>query len=66
MRWLLAAAFVLVFLFFLVAGPAEARQTYNPYKGFNLSGINYASQQWARQHRSSGQRTSGGRVYWRL
>ena len=54
----------LLFLFFVagivVTGPATTAQAagpQNPYSSFNLSGINYGSQQWVRDQRA-------GRVVW--
>jgi len=44
-----------------IAGPAAAISPRNPYRSFNLSGINYGSMRWERTHRSgtsSRQRTS--------
>jgi hypothetical protein len=32
----------------------------NPYRSFNISGINYASMQWEKQHRKSTYQRSGG------
>lgn len=32
----------------------------NPYRSFNISGINYASMQWEKQHRKSTYHRSGG------
>jgi len=54
----------LLFLFLVagivVTGPATTAQAAgprNPYSSFNLSGINYGSQQWERDQRA-------GRVVW--
>jgi len=54
----------LLFLFLVagivVTGPATIAQAagpQNPYSSFNLSGINYGSQQWVRDQRA-------GRVVW--
>ena len=35
----------------VAAGPAEAISPQNPYRSFNLSGINYGSMQWERAQR---------------
>ena len=35
----------------LVATPSEAISPQNPYRSFNLSGINYGSMQWERAQR---------------
>lgn len=32
----------------------------NPYRSFNISGINYASMKWEKQHRKSTYQRSGG------
>jgi hypothetical protein len=45
-----AGAFVLGGAGRSAAGPIS---TYNPYRSFNISGINYGSMQWERTHRSS-------------
>lgn len=38
----------------------------NPYSSFNISGINYGSQQWEREHGGKGSSShSSGRVRWR-
>ena len=31
--------------------PAQAISRYNPYRSFNVTGVNYASMQWERSHR---------------
>jgi len=37
---------------FLLATPAQAIAPQNPYRTFNLSGINYGSMQWERDQRA--------------
>jgi hypothetical protein len=32
----------------------------NPYRSFNISGVNYGSMQWEKQHRKSTYQRSGG------
>lgn len=44
----LAAAVIACALVLAVASPARAVSPQNPYRSFNLSGINYGSMQWER------------------
>lgn len=44
----LAAAVIACALVLTVASPARAVSPQNPYRSFNLSGINYGSMQWER------------------
>jgi hypothetical protein len=57
MRSLLAASLGLALgLVVLLTPSAEvqaAKKPQNPYSSFNLSGINYGSQQWAKSHSGS-------------
>ena len=51
MRWFRHALLCTVALAVL-AGPAQAISPQNPYRTFNLSGINYGSMQWERDQRA--------------
>jgi hypothetical protein len=61
-------------LLFLLAGTAlviDARTTQaapvslrNPYRSFNLSGVNYGSMQWERQHRGRSSHATSHRGGW--
>jgi hypothetical protein len=48
---------ITVSLMFLAAAilvdvaPAQPISRYNPYRSFNVTGVNYASMQWERSHR---------------
>jgi len=55
-RTLLTILFALAAIIWLVA-TAQAAGPRNPYSSFNLSGINYGSQQWERDQRQ-------GKVVW--
>lgn len=59
---LLLAAFALVVVF---ARPAEAQiSRNNPYRSFNLTGVNYGSMQWQAKHkRQTGKTWSTGRSH---
>lgn len=48
LRHILLPAIVLT----LLAAPAQAISPQNPYRTFNLSGINYGSMQWERDQRA--------------
>jgi hypothetical protein len=58
-------------MFFLggLAGQADAAtiSPQNPYRSFNISGVNYGSMQWEKQHRQTNRayHRKSGRVYWR-
>ncbi len=59
MRKLLLAAMA-AFAMAVVDAPAEAApiSANNPYRSFNLSGVNYGSMRWERAHRASSVRGS--------
>lgn len=53
----LALAFGLALLFLPASEAQAAKKPQNPYSSFNLSGINYGSQQWQKsQSKSSSSR----------
>lgn len=57
----LAAGLVAGLLFAVAAGSAEARGPIsynNPYRSFNIGGVNYGSMQWERQNRSRSVRST--------
>jgi hypothetical protein len=57
----------LIVLGFVASRPAAAISisSRNPYRSFNISGINYGSMQWEKSHRQSNysHRRSGGTVF---
>ena len=57
---LLLAAFA---AFLVLAQPAEAQiSRNNPYRSFNLTGVNYGSMQWEAKHKRQGNKSwSAGR-----
>jgi len=52
-RILLCGAVTVVMLGLGQTSEAGWPTTYNPYRSFNLSGINYGAQQWDAQHKNS-------------
>lgn len=48
------------FVAFALTNPASllAESKNNPYRSFNISGINYGANQWDREHRSQVSRSS--------
>ncbi|TWU30287.1 hypothetical protein [Bythopirellula polymerisocia] len=52
-RKLIVMAAVLVVLHCMTASPASARviSSRNPFRSYNISGINYGSMQWESSHR---------------
>lgn len=51
LRILLCGAVAIVLLGLTQTSEAGWPTTYNPYRSFNLSGINYGAQQWDAQHK---------------
>lgn len=50
--WLLLATFALLFAY---SQPAQAQiSRNNPYRSFNLTGVNYGSMQWEAKHKRQG------------
>ena len=50
---------------FVEIGPVQAQQIspQNPFRSYNISGVNYGSQQWEKTHNSkSSSSQQGGRV----
>jgi len=45
-------ALLSAFAFAILVAPAQAISPQNPYRTFNLSGINYGSMQWERDQRA--------------
>ena len=62
---ILAVALVLCGEFLHSEAAAAVVSPRNPYRSFNISGINYGSMQWEKTHRRSNypQRRSGGIVF---
>lgn len=61
-RKLILIIFALAATSLIEVRPALATSRRNPYSSFNLSGVNYGSQQWQRSHGGSssrGRRTGG-------
>lgn len=55
MRSIFTCALLTVALLFASAASADAQviSRYNPYRSFNVSGVNYGSLQWEKQNRRS-------------
>jgi len=49
----LGLALGLAFLLLPASEAQAAKKPQNPYSSFNISGINYGSQQWAKSHSKS-------------
>ncbi|MGD9633031.1 MAG: hypothetical protein AB7G28_15565 [Pirellulales bacterium] len=67
-RFLAAATLYMSALFVVSANTAQAGviSRNNPYRSFNISGVNYGSMQWERKHgRQSGKAWSGSRANYR-
>ena len=53
--WFVLAAFAALFA---VSRPAEAQiSRNNPYRSFNLTGVNYGSMQWEAKHKRQGNKS---------
>jgi hypothetical protein len=60
---LLLAVLLLALLAFPPASKAGSPS--NPYRSFNISGINYGAQVWDREHGVSQPKSRGARFFWR-
>ncbi len=58
-RWMLA--FTAVAITMTATSQAFAVSPQNPYRTFNLSGVNYGSMRWERTHRGSSQQSRSRR-----
>ncbi len=58
---LLSLALVLSAATLIDVEPAQAISRNNPYRSFNLTGVNYASMQWEKSHRGNAKSSSHGR-----
>jgi len=57
-RWMTISLVLVAAAMLVDARSAQAISRHNPYRSFNLTGVNYASMQWERSHRQSYRKAS--------